>query len=61
VIQIVPYAEAHFPSRRYGHDTSNIAESLNKLLKFDRELAIVELLDVWHRVIENRASRLAEA
>jgi hypothetical protein len=35
---------------------------LNKLLKFDRKLAIVDLLDaIWHRVMENRASRLAEA
>ena len=56
------WAEAYFPGRQYSHDTSNIAESLNKLLKFDRELAIVDLLDaIWYRVMEYRAFRLAEA
>jgi hypothetical protein len=56
------WMESHFPGRRYGHDTSNIVESLNKTLKLDRELNIVELLDnIWHRAMEQRSTRLAEA
>ena len=39
------WVEARFPGRRYGHDTSNIVESVNKTLKLDRELPIIELLD----------------
>ena len=54
------WAEAWFPSRRYGHDTSNIVESVNKILKLEREQPIVELLDsIWHRVMQHRANRLA--
>ena len=56
------WAEALFRGRRYGHDTSNVAESLNQVLRFDRELPIMELLDsIWHRVMEKRADRLAAA
>jgi transposase-like protein len=53
------WAEARFSGRRYGHDTSNIVESVNKTLKLDRELPILELLDtIWHRVMQHRADRL---
>jgi len=46
------WALAKFRGRRYGHDTLNIAESFNKLIRTDRELPIVELLDaLWHRVM----------
>jgi hypothetical protein len=56
------WATAFFPGQRYGHDTSNVAESLNQVLRFDRELPILELLDsIWHRVMEKRADRLAAA
>ena len=56
------WAEALFRGRRYGHGTSNIVESVNRTLKLDRELPIVELLDaIWHRVMEHRADRLAAA
>ena len=56
------WAESHFPSRRYGHDTSNIVESLNNILKLDRELNIIELLDtIWHRTMELRSQRYTEA
>src|ERR1700722_13997441 len=56
------WAEAWFPSRRYGHNTSNIVESVNKTLKLERELPIVELLDsIWHQVMQHRANRLAAA
>ena len=39
------WAAALFYSRRYSYNTSNIIESLNKTLRFERELPIVELLD----------------
>lgn len=56
------WAVAHFPGTRYGHLTSNIAESVNKILREDRSLSITELLDaIWHRVMADRASRLQEA
>ena len=56
------WAEARFSGRRYGHDTSNIVESVNKTLKLDQELPILELLDtIWHRVIQHRADRLTVA
>ena len=56
------WAEARFPDHRYGHDTSNIVESVNKTLKLDQELPILELLDtIWHRVMQYRADRLTIA
>jgi hypothetical protein len=56
------WAESHFPGRRYGHDTSNIIESLNNVFKLDRELNIIELLDtIWHRTMELRSQRYTEA
>ena len=49
------WAKAHIPGSRYGHDTSNIVESLNNSLKLDRELSIVELLNaIWQRVMNQR-------
>ena len=37
-------------------------ESLNKSLKLDRELNVIDLLNnIWYRVIEQRSERLAEA
>ena len=54
--------EVLFRGRRYGHDTSNVVESQNGVLKLDRELPIVPLLDaIWHRVMEKRADRLCAA
>jgi hypothetical protein len=48
------WAEALFRGRRYGHDTSNIVESVNQTLKLERELPIVKLLDaIWHRLMEH--------
>src|SRR5436190_1335518 len=56
------WANAHFPGTRQGHLTSNIVESVNKLLREDRCLSITELLDaIWHRVMEARASSKLEA
>jgi hypothetical protein len=56
------WASAHFPGTRQGHLTSNIVESVNKLLREDRSLSIIDLLDaIWHRVMEARASSLKAA
>jgi hypothetical protein len=56
------WVEVLFRGWRYGHDTSNIVESQNGVLKLDRELPIVPLLDaIWHRVMEKRADRLCAA
>jgi len=56
------WAKAHFPGSRYGHDTSNIVESVNNSLKLDRELSIVDLLNaIWHRVMKQRFERYQAA
>ncbi len=39
------WASRFFIGRRYGHLTSNVAEQLNNVLRADRELPTVELLD----------------
>jgi hypothetical protein len=47
------WAKAHFVGSRFGHDTSNVVESVNRNLKLDRELPIVQLLDsLWNRVMD---------
>ena len=35
------WAKAHFVGTRFGYDTSNVVESINKVLKLDRELLIL--------------------
>jgi hypothetical protein len=61
-IPIDMWASAHFPRTRQGHLTSNIVESVNKLLREDRSLSITDLLDaIWHRVMEARACSLKAA
>jgi hypothetical protein len=39
------WAEAYFPGRRYGHFTSNIAESLNAWLLEAREMPIFRIME----------------
>ncbi|KAI9684815.1 MAG: hypothetical protein M1829_000190 [Trizodia sp. TS-e1964] len=49
------WAECLFSGCRYGYDTSNIVESLTQVLRLDRELPIIELLDsICHQVMEKR-------
>ncbi|OAF55086.1 hypothetical protein VC83_08726 [Pseudogymnoascus destructans] len=56
------WAEALFHGRRFGHGTSNIAESVNSTLLVERELPVLELLDsIWHRVMEKRSGRRSRA
>lgn len=40
------WARVHFPGDRYNLTTSNIAESINRVLSHSRSLPIVQLLDV---------------
>jgi hypothetical protein len=39
------WAKAHFKRTRFGHNTSNVVKSINKVLKLDQELPIVQVLD----------------
>jgi hypothetical protein len=53
------WAKAHFDGTRFGHNISNVVESVNKTLKLDRELPILQLLDaLWNRVMDTRFKRL---
>ena len=53
------WAKAHFIGTGFGHDTSNVAESVNKTLRLDRELPICLLLDLlWNRIMDLRFHRL---
>ena len=42
------WAELYFPGHRYGHLTSNIAESLNALLLEAHEKPIIAMLEQIH-------------
>ena len=56
------YAEAFFPGHRFGHDTQNIAESMNKELLRAREGSTLELLnDVWTKLMVDRFTRYQTA
>jgi hypothetical protein len=35
------WAKAYFDGTRFGHNTSNVVESINKTLKLDRELPVL--------------------
>ncbi len=55
------WASKFFPGRRWGHVMSNVTEQLNNVLRADRELPTIELLDaVWNRCMVQRSSRLRE-
>jgi hypothetical protein len=46
-------AKAHFQSTRFGHNTLNFVESVNKTLRFDIELPICLLLNsLWNRIMD---------
>lgn len=52
------WATRFFTGCRYGHLTSNIAEQMNNVLRFDRELPTVDLLDtIWNRTMVLRSDR----
>lgn len=53
---------SHGKARRFGHLTSNIAESCNNLLLTHREMPVVQMLnEIWHLVMHTRATRRTEA
>ena len=63
-IDPVLWTSAFFPESpgRFGHDPSNIVESVNKTLKIDRQLSILELLNaIWHSQMALCFFRLQEA
>ena len=42
------WVKAFFPGQSYGHKISNIVESMNKVLKQEQELPILDLLnEIW--------------
>ena len=52
------YCAPFFPSRTYGHLTSNIVESVNNSLLDERALPCLELLDaIWHKLMHLRFER----
>ena len=45
----------HYPGCRFGHLTSNVAESTNNLLLHERKLPITKVLNkIWHRAMQQR-------
>ena len=56
------WVTAFYPSPYYGHKTSNVVESTNKVFKNIRELPIMNLLDsIWHYVMKQRFERFTKA
>jgi MULE transposase domain/SWIM zinc finger/MuDR family transposase len=56
--QPIHWAEIYFPGRRYGHLTSNIAESLNAWILEARELPILAMLErIRHQLMKWFAER----
>ena len=60
----IPYnswAKSHFPKSRFGHDTSNISESLNNIWRPIRKLHPLRIMDeIWSycmKTIHDRAKR----
>ena len=61
-VEPAKWARCAFPGRRWGHDTSNIVESMNGALKEHRTRPILDLLDaIWHKVMSTCADRFALA
>jgi hypothetical protein len=53
------WAKAYFIGTRFGYNTSNVIETINKTLKLKRELLIIELLNsLWNKIIDTRFKRL---
>ena len=56
------WVTAFYISQYYGHKTSNVVESTNRIFKEKRELPILELLDtIWHYVMSQRFKRYTKA
>jgi len=62
IIDKALWVTAFFPGQCYGHKTSNIVESMNKVLKQERELPILDLLnEIWLYTMNQRAERYQTA
>ena len=49
------WATPHFPGKRYGHNTSNIVESLNGWILEEHKLSILDLLhSLWCKTMDLR-------
>lgn len=61
----IPYqlwVTAFYTGPYFGHKTSNVVESTNKVFKSTRELPIIELLDsIWHYIMKHRFQRYTKA
>lgn len=56
------WVTAYLTGKSYGHKTSNVVESMNSVLKSERGLSILELLnEIWHITIEERFQRYQKA
>ena len=57
-IDVKRWARYAFPYPRYGHDTSNISESLNSVLRPIRLLPPIHMIDaIWTYIMETRHER----
>ena len=56
------WVTAFYTGQYFGHKTSNVVESTNKVFKDKRGLPIIELLDtIWDYVIKHRFQRFLKA
>lgn len=56
------WADAFAQGKSYGHKTSNVVESTNNFLKFDREMSILDMLnEIWHKTMDLRYKRYLAA
>lgn len=61
-IELSSWVTAFYTGPYYGQKTSNIVESMNRVLKGDRELSILDLLnEIWSYTMEQRFKRATQA
>ena len=56
------FSSAHFPGRRYTHDTSNIVECMNSIYLEEREQPVLIMLNgIWHKEMSRHYERYEKA
>jgi len=56
------FSSAHFPGRRYTHDTSNIVECMNSIYLEEREQPVLIMLNgIWHKEMSHYYERYEKA
>ena len=56
------WTDAFAKGKSYRHKTSNVVESTNNFLKFDREMSILDMLnEIWHKTRDLRYKRYLAA